>query len=94
MERDEKDGYIIVNEDKCDGCSFCIKACPFGAITLHSITQKAIMCDLCLSTEDQEPQCVLFCPKEAISVKTVQGLAQESRKTQVLALLKGLEKEV
>lgn len=94
MERDEKTGVIHVDEDKCDGCSFCIKACPFGAIALHTESQKAIMCDLCESTDAGEPQCVIYCPKEAIQVKSVTGLAQESRKTQVLALLKGLEKEV
>ena len=91
MEKDEKAGTIKVVEEKCDGCSFCIRACPFGAITLHTETLKAIMCDLCASTDEGEPQCLTYCPKEAISVKSVTGLAQEARKEQVLALLKGLE---
>ncbi|MHA1891962.1 MAG: 4Fe-4S dicluster domain-containing protein [Promethearchaeota archaeon] len=94
MEKDPKTGIIRVDEEKCDGCSFCIRACPFGAISLHTQTQKAIICDLCESTEEGEPQCIKFCPKEAISLKTVVGLAQESRREQVLSLLKGLEKEV
>lgn len=91
LTRDPKTGIIVNNENKCDGCSFCIRACPFGAIALHTKTMKAISCDLCASTEEGEPQCVKYCPKEAISVKSVTGLAQEARKMQVLALLKGLE---
>ncbi|MHA1684029.1 MAG: 4Fe-4S dicluster domain-containing protein [Promethearchaeota archaeon] len=94
MEKDEKSGIIKIDDDKCDGCSFCIRACPFGAIALHTTSQKAIICDLCESTEEGEPQCAIYCPKEAIEIKSVTGLAQESRKEQVLSLLKGLEKEV
>ncbi len=93
MEKDEKTGIIRVNEAKCDGCSFCIRACPFGAITLHSRRQKAIICDMCDSTDEKEPQCAKYCPKGAISVKPVTALAQESRKEQVLALIAGIEKE-
>nr|MDO8114508.1 4Fe-4S dicluster domain-containing protein [Candidatus Sigynarchaeota archaeon] len=93
LTKDEKTGIIQVNEQKCDGCSFCIRVCPFGAITLHTTRKKVIICDLCDSTEEKEPQCSKFCPKEAIQVKPVINLAQESRKEQILSLLKGIEKE-
>ncbi len=93
MAKDEKTGVIHVDEQKCDGCSFCIRVCPFGAIALHTTRNKAIICDLCESTDEKEPQCIKFCPKEAISLKPVNALSQEARKEQVLALIKGIEKE-
>ncbi|MBI2437775.1 MAG: 4Fe-4S binding protein, partial [Lentisphaerae bacterium] len=40
---------IAVLKDKCVGCGLCIKACPFGAITL--VGKKAVIdlgkCNLC-----------------------------------------------
>lgn len=93
LSKDEKTGVIHVNEKECDGCSYCIHVCPFGAITLHSVRKKAIMCDLCESTEEKEPQCIKYCPKEAISLKPVVAIAQESRKEQVIALFKSLGKD-
>jgi carbon-monoxide dehydrogenase iron sulfur subunit len=93
MKKDEKNGVIRVEELKCDGCSFCIRACPFGAIALHTIRKKAIICDYCESTEEKEPQCIKYCPKEAISLKPVNAIAQEARKEQVISIIKGSAKD-
>jgi TPP-dependent indolepyruvate ferredoxin oxidoreductase alpha subunit len=57
-------GVVTVNEDKCNGCGWCIETCEYGAITLHPDTQKVIVCDLC----NGEPECVQFCPEGALSL--------------------------
>ena len=57
-------GVVTVDEDRCNGCGWCIEACEYGAITLHPTTQKAIVCDLC----NGEPECVQFCPEGALSL--------------------------
>jgi len=57
-------GVVRVDEDKCNGCGWCIEACEYGAITLHPNTQNAIVCDVC----DGEPACVQFCPDGALSL--------------------------
>jgi len=60
-----EDKTITVNEEKCDGCGWCIQACKYGAITLHPSTRKALVCDTC----NGEPVCVQWCPESALSLK-------------------------
>jgi TPP-dependent indolepyruvate ferredoxin oxidoreductase alpha subunit len=57
-------GVVTVDEDKCNGCGWCIGTCKYGAITLHPDTQKVIVCDMC----NGEPACVLWCPEGALSL--------------------------
>jgi TPP-dependent indolepyruvate ferredoxin oxidoreductase alpha subunit len=57
-------GTIVVNEQKCKGCDWCIEACKYGAITLHPSRHKAIVCDTCGGT----PKCIPACPEGALSL--------------------------
>lgn len=34
LRQSEETGVIIVDEAKCDGCGWCIKACDYGSITI------------------------------------------------------------
>ncbi|HME51702.1 MAG TPA: 4Fe-4S dicluster domain-containing protein [Candidatus Lokiarchaeia archaeon] len=88
----EPENFLIINENKCDGCGFCIRACPFGAITLHTKTNKAISCDLCTTTEYKEPQCVECCPKEAIRVAHLVEVSEDKRIVAVKKLMENLGK--
>ncbi len=58
-------GVVAVDENKCDGCGWCIEACQYGAVTLHSGTHKAIICDTCSG----EPKCIEECPESALNFK-------------------------
>ena len=89
LSRSEKNGAILVDEDKCDGCGWCIEACDFGAIVLNPQTKNAEICNLC---EDQEegPRCVQFCPKEALSLATPEVLRQNLRREVVSRLFEEL----
>jgi anaerobic carbon-monoxide dehydrogenase iron sulfur subunit len=60
----EATGILTVNENKCKGCDWCVQACDHGGITIHPETGLAIACDLC----GGEPQCVEFCPEEALDL--------------------------
>jgi len=66
----EKTGTIIVDEDKCDCCGLCIEVCHHGAISLHPKEETVLICDLC----DGEPQCIEWCPEEALSLVTQKEL--------------------
>jgi carbon-monoxide dehydrogenase iron sulfur subunit len=64
LSQSEKTGIIMVNENKCKGCDWCVQACPHGGIAIHSDKGIAVACDLC----EGEPKCVEFCPEEALEL--------------------------
>jgi Fe-S-cluster-containing hydrogenase component 2 len=66
-------GVVIVNNKKCDGCSDCVRACPYDAIHLNPDTQKAIKCIQC-------GECVERCPVDAMQLTSQRELdeAQDS----------------
>ncbi len=59
-----ENGTIVVDEQKCKGCDWCIDACQYGALTLHPSSHKAMVCDLC----GGEPKCIPACPESALSL--------------------------
>jgi len=71
----EETGIIQVDEDKCDGCGWCIEACDFGAIMMHPEKKVVSICDLC----NGDPACVRWCPEEALDMVTEDVLAQKAR---------------
>jgi Fe-S-cluster-containing dehydrogenase component len=86
LSQNPETGIIHVDKDACDGCGWCIEACDFGAISINPETKLAEICDLCEDLEDG-PQCVKWCPKDALTVGTAEQLAQRVRKEAVSQLL-------
>ena len=82
LEQSEKTGVIMVDEEKCNGCGWCIEACDYGAITLHPEKRVVVVCDLC----DGEPKCIEWCPEEALDFVTRDQLAQKARRAVVKKL--------
>jgi len=60
----ENTGLLMIDEKKCKGCDWCVQACEYGGITIQSDTGLATVCDLC----GDKPQCIEFCPEEAIEL--------------------------
>jgi len=85
LRQDEKTGVIIVDEDKCTGCGWCVESCDFGAIFINPAKGVATICDLC----DGDPECIKLCPfNEALSMETTYELAHSLRKSAFERLLK------
>ncbi|MBS7647202.1 MAG: 4Fe-4S dicluster domain-containing protein [Candidatus Bathyarchaeia archaeon] len=80
LTQSEENGTILVDEDKCNGCGWCIEACDYGAIMLHPEKKVVFVCDLCKDKPDG-PQCVKWCPEEALDLVTADVLAQKARIT-------------
>lgn len=64
ISQDENTGLLLIDDRKCEGCDWCVQACEYGGITIQSNTGIATVCDLCGGT----PQCVEFCPEEALEL--------------------------
>jgi electron transport protein HydN len=88
-------GVIIVNEKKCTGCGWCIKACPFGSIMLGLGKRVAVVCDLCEGRKGigiwpgrkiMKQACIEWCPEEALSLVTKDASAKKMRKTAAASL--------
>ena len=77
LTQDPETGVVRIDADRCDGCTWCIEACDFGAISINPETKLAEICDLC--EDEDEPQCVLWCPKDALELTTPDQRAQRSR---------------
>ena len=65
LTQSKESGVVTVDEEKCDGCGWCITPCEYGAITLHPESRKAMLCDTC----EGAPECIQWCPEGALSYK-------------------------
>jgi len=83
LKQSEETGVIMVDEEKCDCCGWCIEACPYGAITLHPEKKIIMICDLC----DGQPQCVEWCPEGALDLLTQKTFDEKVRKATVSKLI-------
>jgi formate dehydrogenase iron-sulfur subunit len=79
LSQDQKIGVIRVDANLCDGCAWCIEACDFGALSFNPAAKLAEICNQCEEIEDG-PQCVKWCPKDALELTTADQRAQRARR--------------
>ncbi len=67
-------GTVVVQDDVCNGCGYCVPACPFGVIERRPGDETvknsgaAQKCTLCYDRigHDQTPACAQACPTTSI----------------------------
>ncbi len=59
---------VYVQPDVCNGCGYCVVACPFGVIDRLEDDGRAWKCTLCYDRVkvDIEPACAKACPTDSI----------------------------
>jgi carbon-monoxide dehydrogenase iron sulfur subunit len=59
---------VLVDRERCIGCTFCLMACPFGVIDMTRDGKAVVKCDLCIQRTQagEEPACVASCPTGAL----------------------------
>jgi len=59
------DNLILVDEQRCIGCSYCVQACPYGSRFIHPETHTASKCTLCYHriTKGLLTACIQACPR-------------------------------
>jgi formate dehydrogenase iron-sulfur subunit len=61
-------GTVVVQQDVCNGCGYCVPACPFGVLDRREDDGRVWKCTLCYDRlkDDQEPACAQACPTNSI----------------------------
>ncbi|MEV4377764.1 4Fe-4S dicluster domain-containing protein [Streptosporangium sp. NPDC049644] len=61
-------GTVVVQEDICNGCGYCVPACPYGVIARRERDGLAWKCTMCYDRlgVGQEPACAKSCPTDSI----------------------------
>ena len=69
-------GTVVVQQDVCNGCGYCVSACPFGVIERREEDGRAWKCTLCYDRlgAGLEPACAKACPTESIQFGPVDEL--------------------
>ncbi|HVM01138.1 MAG TPA: 4Fe-4S dicluster domain-containing protein [Acidimicrobiales bacterium] len=69
-------GTVVVQEDVCNGCGYCIPACPYGVIDQRRGDGRAWKCTLCYDRlkGGLEPACAKACPTDSIQFGPLEEL--------------------
>ncbi|MFD8545508.1 4Fe-4S dicluster domain-containing protein [Streptomyces sp. NPDC059649] len=73
-------GTVVVQEDICNGCGYCVPACPYGVIEQRPSDGRAFKCTLCYDRlgAGQEPACAKACPTESIQFGPLDELRERA----------------
>jgi formate dehydrogenase iron-sulfur subunit len=71
---------VVVQQDICNGCGYCVPACPFGVVALDEDDGKAHKCTLCYDRMKGglEPACAKSCPTDSIQFGPVEELQRRA----------------
>jgi formate dehydrogenase iron-sulfur subunit len=61
-------GTVVVQQDICNGCGYCVPACPYGVIDKREDDGRVFKCTMCYDRlgVGEEPACAKACPTESI----------------------------
>jgi formate dehydrogenase iron-sulfur subunit len=61
-------GTVVVQQDVCNGCGYCVPACPYGVIDQRKEDGRVFKCTLCYDRlgAGMTPACAKACPTESI----------------------------
>ncbi|MGN6523503.1 MAG: 4Fe-4S dicluster domain-containing protein [Actinomycetes bacterium] len=69
-------GTVVVQDDVCNGCGYCVPACPYGVIDKREDDGRVFKCTLCYDRlgDGLEPACAKACPTDSIQFGDVDEL--------------------
>ena len=73
-------GTVVVQEDICNGCGYCVPACPYGVIDQRQDDGRVWKCTLCYDRlgDGMEPACAKACPTDSIQFGPLDELRERA----------------
>ncbi len=73
-------GTVVVQADVCNGCGYCIPACPYGVINQRKDDGRAFKCTMCYDRlgAGLEPACAKACPTDSIQFGPLDELRERA----------------
>ena len=69
---------VVLQPDVCNGCGYCVPACPFGVVDRDPEDGRAGKCTLCYERlqDGLEPACAKSCPTDSIQFGPYEELVE------------------
>ena len=73
-------GTVVVQQDICNGCGYCVSGCPYGVIERREGDGRAWKCTLCYDRlhDGLEPACAKACPTDSIQFGALDELRERA----------------
>ena len=73
-------GSVVVQQDICNGCGYCVSGCPYGVIDRRPHDGRAQKCTLCYDRigDGLEPACAKACPTNSIQFGPLDELRERA----------------
>jgi formate dehydrogenase iron-sulfur subunit len=73
-------GTVVVQQDICNGCGYCVSGCPYGVIERREGDGRAQKCTLCYDRlhDGLEPACAKACPTQSIQFGELDELRERA----------------
>jgi formate dehydrogenase iron-sulfur subunit len=71
---------VVVQPDVCNGCGYCVPACPYGVIDRREDDGRAWKCTMCYDRQlgGLEPACAKACPTDSIQFGPLDELRERA----------------
>ena len=86
-------GTVVVQQDICNGCGYCVSGCPYGVIDRREDDGRAWKCTLCYDRigDGLRPACASACPTESIQYGELDELRERAAKRVEVLREQGVE---
>ncbi len=86
-------GTVVLQPDVCNGCGYCVPACPFGVVDRDHDDGRAAKCTLCYDRlqDGLEPACAKACPTDSIQFGAYDDLVDVAKRRVAALHARGVE---